>query len=61
MVRFPDICKDCTPPRRNAHCHATCPEYLAAKEEHERKAKEDRKRRNAERDADAVAFSLSKG
>ena len=60
MARFFDCCKECTPPRRSIHCHATCPEYLAAKAKHEALAKEERKQRDAELDADAVVFSLSK-
>jgi hypothetical protein len=33
-TRFSDCCKDCVTPKRHLHCHADCPDYLAAKEEH---------------------------
>lgn len=33
-------CKGCVAPKRYPGCHAVCPEYLADKEEHERRKAE---------------------
>lgn len=33
MVR---VCMNCVPPKRYPGCHASCPEYLAEKEEYDR-------------------------
>ena len=33
MIR---CCKDCVAPKRHVGCHSSCPEYLKAKEEHDR-------------------------
>lgn len=30
-----NCCKGCVPPKRNPHCHGTCPEYLAEKAAYE--------------------------
>lgn len=40
-----NCCKGCVPPKRNPHCHGTCPEYLAEKAAYEARRKEvDRKK-----------------
>ena len=39
-------CKDCVAPKRHPGCHDRCPEYLAEKEQYEkRKAEIDRQKR----------------
>ena len=30
-------CKDCVAPKRYPGCHAVCPEYLAEKDQHDKK------------------------
>ena len=35
-----NCCRGCVPPKRNPHCHGTCPEYLAEKAAYEEKRKE---------------------
>ena len=42
-------CKGCVPPKRNPYCHASCQEYNAEKEAHEK--------RKAEYSGDAVIKS----
>lgn len=58
MIPFPDVCRDCIPPRRCLNCHSCCPDYLEAKAKHDAEAAEDYRRRQQERDADAAAFKL---
>jgi len=60
VILFPEVCRFCTPPKRCADCHAWCPDYLAAKAEHEARTKADRARRQAQRDADAAAYILQR-
>lgn len=48
MALFPDVCRGCKPPKRQVGCHSTCPEYLAAKEEHEKIQQKIRNAKDAE-------------
>ena len=61
VVLFPDVCKDCKPPKRSAYCHADCPDYTGAKDEHAIKVEKERKAKKAENDADAVTYMMTKG
>lgn len=44
-------CYGCVPPKRNPHCHSTCPEHKAWKEAEEKKkeAMRKEKKKNTER------------
>ena len=33
-------CRYCVPPKRNPYCHSNCPEYIAEKEEHDKRKAE---------------------
>ena len=51
MARF-DCCKGCLPPKRNAWCHSTCPEYLGDRAED--KAEKERVRRIMDAEDDYI-------
>ena len=59
-VRFPDVCKDCKPPKRSSTCHGTCQEYKDAKAEFEVEANKEREARKAVSDSVGVTFLLKK-
>jgi len=61
VILFPDVCKDCRPPKRSVHCHAHCPDYLSAKDDHAVRAQEERKAKKAENDADSAVYIMTKG
>ena len=60
-VRFPSICKDCKPPKRQVGCHAGCKEYLDAKAEFNVLADAEREARRAVREAERATFLMRKG
>lgn len=60
-MMFADCCKDCVPPKRSVHCHATCEDYLGAKATHEAQVSAERAAKKAAQDADSVAFMMNKG
>ena len=39
-------CNGCVPPKRTPTCHATCPDYIREKAEHDKQAAADYKRRS---------------
>lgn len=55
MIVFPDVCKDCVPPKRNPHCHGTCKEYKDAKAAHEAKLAQAQKESRGRIDALDIA------
>lgn len=60
-VVFPDVCRDCKPPKRNAYCHMECWAYLKAKEEFDKEANAERAARKAAMESEIVAFLLKRG
>lgn len=42
-------CKGCVPPRRNPYCHSNCPEYIAEKEDYDKKMAEFKKKEDVSR------------
>ena len=46
-------CKGCVPPKRNPHCHSTCPEYLAEKAAYEARRKEAAQKKQIDYDLDS--------
>ncbi len=60
MALVPYVCKGCVPPKRHINCHATCPDYLEAKEKHEQELEMERKARRSRDDADTATFRLKR-
>lgn len=59
MALFSHVCKDCT--KRQLHCHASCKEYLEAKEIHDAASAKERAARDAEQKAKRTVYKLKKG
>lgn len=60
MAYFPDVCKDCKPPKRKLNCHSTCKDYLDAKAEHAANTIKERKAKMAAQDADSATYILKR-
>lgn len=46
-------CRYCVPPKRHTNCWSTCPEYIAQKEESDRRREEDHTKREIYSSIDA--------
>lgn len=60
-VRFPDCCRECKPPKRHLHCHASCETYLQAKAKFDVEADAERAARRAAAEAKRAEFLMKKG
>ena len=60
-INFPEVCRDCRPPKRSSHCHASCKDYLDAKAKFDAEAGAIRAARKAAREAERAAFLLKRG
>lgn len=59
-VCFPDCCRKCKPPKRQAGCHAKCGDYITAKDSHEAKKAQIRQRKKTDYDAAMAVFTLKR-
>ena len=59
-VAFPDVCRDCKPPKRHINCHADCKDYLDARAKHAAEVDVVWKAKKAESEAVSAVYILKR-